>query len=91
MLTKIRREDIPNFAGKEKSPVRVFAAETIDQFMAEAKPGDVMEVTGAPVEGDPERRCQKVLNALWAEMYAKGVRDEVRRFKRGPRAFLERR
>lgn len=91
LLTKVRREDIPSYTGKEKSPVRAFAAETIDELLATAKPGDVMEVTGAPVEGDPERCCQKVLNALWAEMYQKDVRDEVKRFKRGPRAFLERR
>lgn len=97
MLTPIAKKDVPSYRGRERPPLRVFARQTLEEFLEVSKKGDVAEVTGAP-EGCCPRGVASIYSALTDEMYAMwraglepDPRSLVRVMTRGKaRVFLER-
>lgn len=94
MIERIEREKVPPFgSGCPRSPMRQFAFEAVGQFLAEAREGDVYEVTGCPAEeGEDGRHAnQRLSQALNTELHHLSMRRDVRVFRRGGRLFMERR
>ena len=95
MLKMIDKSEVPDCYVKEKSPIRLFSKKTIEEFLAMSpKPGDVAEVTGAPVNMD-SGGVQKLASSLRNELYYMkrdaDMNQEVRVITRGgSRVFLER-
>lgn len=94
MLTPIDKKDVPGYRSRGRSPLRAFCEETAAEFLAASKPGDVAEVTGAPVEMDGRgvgRIQQTMRDALFYMDRERDLRREVRVITRGgSRVFLER-
>lgn len=93
MIEKIERDEVPPFGrGCPRSPMRQFAFEAVGQFLAEAREGDVYEVTGCPAEdGEDGRHAnQRLSQALNTELHHLSRRRDVRVFRRGGRLFMER-
>ena len=92
MLSPISRSEVPRYRGTEVSPMRRFAAETVDEFVSASAVGDVMEVTGWP---DATNAVEKCAAAIRSELFYRDRtvdwRDAVRVMTRsGERVFLER-
>ena len=92
MLRPISRSEVPRYRGTEVSPMRRFAAETVDEFVSASAVGDVMEVTGWP---DAVNAVEKCAAAIRSELFYRDRtvdwRDAVRVMTRsGERVFLER-
>ena len=95
MLTPIAKRDIPGYRSHEKSPLQRFCDETAREFLRTSNPGDVCEVTGAPVEMDAagvQRLAGCFRNALFRMDGSSDMRKHVSVITRGGRRlFLERR
>ena len=94
MLKPVSKSDIPDYSCKEKSPLRAFSDETVAEFVRSTNPGDLAEVTEAPVEMD-EKGVQRLASNLREALYRmerdRDMRKEVRVITRGgKRVFLER-
>ena len=93
MLTKVERKDVPRYRGRELSGVRVFAAETLAEFLEGSAEGEVAEVTGCPGEPGAARLAQALRDELHYMGRDRGedLRRAVRVITRGgERVFLER-
>lgn len=98
MLTPISKADVPSYAtGKPRSERRIFANESLTEFMSTAKVGDIVEVTELPLgEGDTQKSFASVRQAFTEEAWSMSrgrdvdLRDEIRIFSRQGRLFLER-
>ena len=94
MLKPIDKSEIPDYSGKEKTPLRRFAEETAFEFVGSTEPGDFAEVTGAPVEMDAngvQKLASNLRDVLYRMERDRDMRKEVRVITRGgKRVFLER-
>ena len=95
MLHMIDRAEVPGYRSGDKSPLRVFCEKTAREFLDTASPGDVAEVTCAPVEPGEKgvrRLAGAFRDALFYLHRSVDLRREVRVITRGgERVFLERR
>ena len=92
MLTMLDRSQLPSYGNRERSPLRRFAEETVQEFLGSSRPGDVAEVTGAPVE-EGAAGTQALASCLRDALFRReegDMRDRVRVITRGGRrVFLE--
>lgn len=93
MLTKVERSELTR-CRHERSPLRLFADKTANEFVDKSGVGDIYEVTGAPIQGS-EKDIQRLAEALRSALFyledGKNMRKEVRVITRGgKRVFLER-
>ena len=94
MLYMIDKAEVPGYRNGDKCPLRVFCEKTAREFLEMASPGDVAEVTCAPVEPG-EKGVWRLAGAFRTALFYmdRGVdlRREVRVITRGgERVFLER-
>ena len=94
MLHMIDKAEVPGYRDGDKSPLRVFCEETAREFLEKSNPGDVAEVTCAPVEPG-ERGVRRLAGAFRSALFymdrSVDLRREVRVITRnGERVFLER-
>ncbi len=82
MIAKVDRADVPP-SNRPRSPIRQFALDSLTEFLASARAGEVFEVTGFP--GRPEQ----MVDAVRAEAHYLGRGRSVRAFRRRGRVFLE--
>lgn len=90
MLTTIDKKELPMLGNRAKSELRVFAEETITEFLENSKAGEIAEVTEAPLKETSPSEASKLVNALRAAGHHADRQAEVRQFRRGSRVFLER-
>ena len=94
MLHMIDKAEVPCYRSADTSPLRVFCEETAREFLERTSPGDVAEVTCAPVEAG-ERGVRRLAGAFRDALFymdrSVDLRREVRVITRGgERVFLER-
>lgn len=93
MLERIAYENIPQTRGNRTSPIRAFAADTLDEFFERSEPDEIYEITDWPDhEGEKRKVSAKRLTvALRTEIYNHDyMRNKARTFQRGERVFIER-
>ena len=90
MLTTIDKKELPMLGNRAKSELRVFAEETIAEFLENSKAGEIAEVTEAPLKEASPSEASRLVNALRQAAWGADCLDEVRQFRRGSRVFLER-
>lgn len=90
MLTTIDKKELPMLGNRAKSELRVFAEETIAEFLENSKAGEIAEVTEAPLKETSPSEASRLVNALRAAGYHADRHAEVHQFRRGGRVFLER-
>lgn len=91
MLTKIDITEVPDQGGRQRSEMRLFAHETLKEFVAKSQIGEIFEVTGFPVVDEDEvKNANKLMNAFCAEFRFVPCEDSINRFRRKGRVFLER-
>ena len=92
MLTKLSRDELPNYRGREPTPLRLFADETLDEFIATSEVGDIAEVTGWPECGNGTQRVANYLrDRLFYRERGADWRKALRVITRNnSRVFLER-
>ena len=92
MITKVRRSDVPSYGMRERSPLRRFAEETVEEFLGSSEAGEVAEVTGAPVR-DGAAGTRALAASLRDALFRReggDMRGRVRVITRGGmRVFLE--
>lgn len=90
MLTKINRSEVPNIGNRPLSEMRIFARETLKEFVKTTKVGDIVEVTDFPVVCEDEiANVSKLMSAFQTEYFYLDCDIEIRRFRRKGRVFLE--
>lgn len=92
MLTKVDKAEIPRLKTLPRGALRQFADETVAEFVATSKIGDIYEVTGAPKGNskDPVTEATRLANALRSAIWYASLTDDVKQFRRSGRVFLER-
>lgn len=95
MLKQIDRKELPRRNGKEKTPARRFAEETIREFLG-YEVGQIAEVTGWPVDesrdatANAARARSEIYDAAFYMEKGRDYRKEIHVFRSGERVFLER-
>lgn len=94
MITPISRKEVPRLSNKPLSERQIFAEQTVEDFFASTKVGDIVEVTDIPdLYGDAKRNTQAIRQAIIAAAHnaeGKSMRDHMKAFSRGERLFIER-
>lgn len=91
MLTEVKREDIPDQGGRKKSEMRLFALETLREFVETTRVGDIREVTGFPITCEDEvKNATRLVNAMGTERRNVKCDDSIDLFRRAGRVFMER-
>lgn len=93
MLERISYENVPQARGNKASPIRAFAADTLDEFFERSEPDEIYEITDWPDQLGEKRKvsAKRLTIALRTEIYNHDyMRRKARVFQRGERVFLER-
>lgn len=98
MLTAIELKDMPlKVRGKERSPMSVFAEETVTEFLDRfTDAGQIAEVTGWPVNDErdavwnADKAAATLRSALFYHSREKDCRNHVKVSRSGSRVFMER-
>lgn len=92
MIKMISKRELREMRRSAKSAIRAFAADSLEEFVGTAKPGEVAEVFAFPSpEGcDEARAAERCASALRDEAFYLGHRDCVKVSRRRDRVFLER-
>lgn len=95
MLKQIDRKELPRRNGKEKTPVRRFAEDTVREFLG-YEVGQIAEVTGWPMDESRDARANaararsEIYDAAFYMEPGRDYRKEMHVFRSGERVFLER-
>lgn len=95
MLQLIDRADLPRRQGVDKSPVRVFAEQTIAEFEELVKGHEVVEVSGWPVNEERDAiwnaaRARSEISTALFYMPGEDMRKKIKVSRSGTRVFMER-
>lgn len=96
MLKLIERNELPSKRRGEKSPVRIFAEQTIAEFEEMVRGHEVAEVTGWPVDKERDaiwnaaRARSEISNALFYMDRESDARKRIKVSRSGCRVFMER-